>query len=232
MHRYDRLIKLIGAENHKKLLSSSVLVVGAGGLGSAVLAYLSGSGVGRIGISDGDLVELHNLDRQFIHANKVGMNKALSAKLFVETLNSDVVVEVFGGFEEIPVKKISEYDAVVSCVDSILLRHKINEVCFKTKTPLIHAAISGFEGELAVFDFRDKSPCYACIYPQIEAEENPVIPPVAGIVGSMQALETIKLLCGFKPLKDLLRMDFKNYELVKIKIAKRENCPVCSKTPL
>ncbi len=228
--RYLRQIEVIGKENQLKLLNSSVLVIGAGGLGSAAITYLAGAGVGRIGIADGDSVEVHNLDRQFIHAGKIGMNKAESARMFVESLNPDVEVRTHTNFSKDSVDMVKEYDVVVSCVDSLEVRHEINEVCFKLKKPLVHAAISGFDGELMVFDFRIKdTPCYSCIYPRdCRVRSNPVVAPVAGIAGSMQALETIKLLCGYGVTRDLLRMDFRHMEFFRISVSKREDCPVCS----
>jgi len=228
--RYPRQIEVIGKENQLKLLNSSVLVIGAGGLGSAAIAYLAGAGVGRMGIADGDVVEVHNLDRQFIHAGKTGMNKAKSAKIFVEILNPDVEVQTYANFSKELADIAKNYDVVVSCVDSLEVRHEINEVCFKLKKPLVHAAISGFDGELMVFDFREKdTPCYSCIYPRnCKVRGNPVVAPLAGIVGSMQALETIKLLCGYEITKDLLRMDFRHMEFFRISVSKRKDCPVCS----
>ena len=228
--RYLRQIEVIGKENQFKLLNSSALVIGAGGLGSAAIAYLAGAGVGRIGIADGDVVEVHNLDRQFIHAGKTGMNKAESARMFVESLNPDVEVRTYANFSKESAYMVKKYDVVVSCVDSLEARHEINEVCFKLKKPLVHAAISGFDGELMVFDFRIKdTPCYSCIYPRdCRAKFNPVVAPVAGIAGSMQALETIKLLCGYGVTRDLLRMDFRHMEFFRISVSKRKDCPVCS----
>ncbi len=231
MLRYLRQIEVIGVENQKKLSNSSVLVIGAGGLGSAVITYLACAGVGKIGVSDGDLVEIHNLDRQFIHAGKIGIKKSKSAEMFIKTLNPEVEIEIYDDFGKDKSLRISKYDLVVCCVDTIEDRHKINEVCFKNKKPMIHAAISGFEGELAVFDFRNSgSPCYECIYPRnIHSEKNSVVSPIAGIVGSMQALEAIKLICNFETLNHLLRMDFRYMEFLKISISKRKDCPVCSK---
>jgi adenylyltransferase/sulfurtransferase len=229
--RYSRQIEVIGRDNQLKLLKSSVLVVGAGGLGSAVIAYLAGAGVGMLGIADGDVVEVHNLDRQIVHAGKVGMIKAESAKIFVKNLNPDVKVVTHGYFNE--KLNVEKYDVVVSCVDSIETRHKINRVCFKSKKPLVHAAVSGFEGELMVFDFRngfrESSPCYRCVYPEnVEAQKNSVVSPVAGIVGSLQALETIKLICDYNITRELLRMDFRHMEFIRIKVSKKKGCPVCS----
>ncbi len=221
MERYSRQIRVIGEENQRKLMKSSVLVVGAGGLGSAVIAYLAGAGIGKLGIADGDIVEVSNLDRQIIHAGNIGMNKAESAKKFVEKLNPGIEVLTFGNFPF----DFSGFDVVVSCLDSFKARYALNDACLRKKIPLVHAAVSGFEGELMVFDF--KGPCYRCVYPEAKEIECPVVSPVAGIVGCMQALETIKLICGYDVTRDLLRMDFKAMEFIRIKVSRRKNC-ICS----
>ncbi len=228
--RYSRVLAVLGEEGLNKVRSSSVLVVGAGGLGSAVIAYLAGVGVGKLGIADEDAVEVHNLDRQVIHAGNVGMNKAESAKLFVEKLNPDVEVVTFGNISREDKKVVKEFDVVVSCVDTFASRYILNELCIKEKKPMVHGAIAGFEGELMVFDFREDCPCYRCVYPgNYEEREFPVVPPVAGAVGCMQATETVKLICGYEVTKDLLRIDFKYMEFLKVRVSKREDCPVCSR---
>ena len=225
--RYSRILAVLGEEGLNRIRKSSVLVAGAGGLGSAVIAYLAGVGVGKLGIADGDVVEVHNLDRQVIHAGNLGMNKAESAKLFVEKLNPDVEVVTFGNLGREDMDVVREFDVVVSCVDSFASRFALNELCVKAEKPMVHGAIAGFEGELMVF--LPGGPCYRCVYPgNYEERSFPVVPPVAGIVGSMQAVETIKLICGDGVTTDLLRMDFRYMEFLRVKVAKRDGCPVCS----
>jgi len=231
MFRYSRILSVLGEDGLKKIRDSSVLVTGAGGLGSAVIAYLAGCGVGKLGIADGDVVELHNLDRQIIHSGNLGKNKAESAKEFVERLNPDVDVLTFGELnEENGEHIIKNFDVIVSCVDSFAARFFLNDICLKERKPLVHGAIAGFEGELMVFDFRKEEwPCYRCIYPgKYEEKEFPALPPVAGAVGCLQAIETIKLICNLEVKPELLRIDFRYMEFVKLNVSKRKDC-ICSR---
>lgn len=225
--RYARQIDLIGEEGQKKLGKAKVLVVGAGGLGSAAIAYLAAAGIGKIGIADGDVVELHNLQRQIIHAGNLGMNKAESARLFVEKLNPEVEVEVYGNVTPDNVMELVEkYDVVVSCPDNLATRYLLNDACRIVKKPMIHAAIHGFEGEaMTIVD----SPCYRCVYPHAKSEIVPVIGPVAGFFGCVQAVEAIKLILGMDVLFGrLLRVDLRVMEFYEVEINSNPGCPTCS----
>ena len=226
--RYARQIKLIGEEGQKKLGKAKILVVGAGGLGSAVIAYLAAAGVGKMGIADGDVVELHNLQRQIIHASNLGMNKAESARLFVEKLNPEVEVEVYGNVTPDNVMElVGKYDVVVSCPDNLVTRYLLNDACRIAKKPMVHAAIHGFEGEAMTIV---GSPCYRCLYPHAKSEAAPaVIGPVAGFFGCIQAVEVIKFILGIDILSErLLRADLRVMEFYEIEIRPNPSCPVCS----
>ena len=235
--RYARQLIMpeIGGSGQLKLLESSVIVIGAGGLGSSAIQYLAGAGVGRIGIVDGDLVDITNLQRQTIHAGNLGMNKAESAASFVRKLNEDVEVKVY------PVKMTVEnvrdiirgYDVVLDCTDNFPSRYLINDACILEGIPLVHSAVLRFIGE--IMTILPDSACYRCVFP--EAPPPGVIPScqeagiagvTTGVFGVFQATEAIKLILGLGVLEnkmlyaDLLTMDF---DLIDIR--KDENCPAC-----
>jgi len=230
--RYIRQIPIIGEDGQKKLMKAKVLVVGAGGLGSPVIAYLAAAGIGRLGIVDGDVVEEHNLQRQIIHAGNVGMNKAESAKKFVEMLNPDVEVIAYP-FNIDPsnvLEIVREYDVVVSCPDNFSTRLLLNDACKILRKPMVHAAIFGFEGEaMTIVD----TPCYRCLYttfPKIEEEISTAIMGfTAGFFGCIQASEVIKIVLGKDVLKGrLLRVDLQTMEFFEIEVSTNPNCPICS----
>ena len=224
-------IEEVGKKGQDTLLNSKILVVGAGGLGSAVIEYLAAAGVGTIGIVDGDHVKLHNLQRQTIHAGKMGMNKAKSAMLFIKKLNPDVKVDTypFNLNANNASKIIEKYDVVVSCPDNIETRFIINENCVKLEKPMVHGAVYKFEGEVSSFI---KTPCYQCLYSGIknkDIEDKAIIGFTAGVIGCLQAAEAIKILLGLPTLKgELLRVDLKNMEFIKIKIKSNPSCKVCA----
>jgi len=229
--RYIRQIMIIGEEGQEKLSKAKVLVVGAGGLGSVVIAYLSAAGVGKLGIVDGDVVEEHNLQRQIIHAGNIGMNKAESAEKFVKNLNPDVDVISYP-FNLTPsnvIDIIKEYDIVVSCPDNLTTRYLLNDACRILGKPMVHAAIYGFEGEaMTIVD----TPCYRCIYPEAMpiSEQVPVMGFTAGFFGCIQCAETIKLILGKKDILKgkMLRVDLSTMEWTEIKVITNPKCPVCN----
>jgi len=231
MDRYLRQLELIGEEGQRKISKAKVLVVGAGGLGSPVIAYLAGAGVGKLGIADGDIVEEHNLQRQIIHAGKVGMNKAESAKEFVESINPDVEVVAypFHVTSENVEDLVKEYDIVVSCPDNFKTRLLLNDACIKFGKPMVHGAIYGFEGEIMTIT---GSPCYRCLYmsfPKVDASAIAVMGFTAGFFGCIQASETIKLILGMEVLEGkLFRGDLRSMEFFTIEIKPNPNCPTCS----
>ncbi len=232
MNRYIRQIPLIGEEGQERLMRAKVLVVGAGGLGSPVISYLAAAGIGKLGIVDGDVVEEHNLQRQVIHAGNVGMNKAESAKMFVERLNPDVEVEAYP-FDIDPsnvIEIVKDYDVVVSCPDNFKTRLLLNDACRILGKPLVHAAIFGFEGEATTIV---DTPCYRCLYatfPKVEeVKDTPVMGFTAGFFGCIQASETVKLILGMDVLKGrLFRGDLRTMEFFEIEVSTNPKCPVCS----
>jgi molybdopterin/thiamine biosynthesis adenylyltransferase len=236
--RYARQLIMpeIGGKGQVKLLKSKAIVVGAGGLGSAAIQYLAGAGVGKIGIVDGDSVDITNLQRQTIHAGNLGMNKAESAAKFVKTLNPDVEVEVYP--ENVNVNNvrdiIREYDVVVDCTDNFPSRFLLNDACVMEKIPLVHSAVLRFIGE--IMTIVPDSACYRCVFPEApppgsvpSCQEAGIAGVATGIFGVMQATEAIKLILGLEILENkMLYADLLTMEFDLIDIRKDRNCPVCS----
>lgn len=205
IERYSRHILLpeIGGLGQKKLLSSKVLVIGAGGLGSPLLLYLAAAGIGTIGLIDDDVVELSNLQRQILHNEKtIGKKKTMSAVKLLNSLNSDVKIHPYT--ERLTSKNaekiIALYDIVADGSDNFLTRLLVNDICFKTRKTLVSAAVLRFGGQLATFKSHS-GPCYRCLYPEVHDQddipncgESGIIGSMAGIMGSLQATEVIKEL--------------------------------------
>uniref|UniRef100_A0A7J3TJH4 HesA/MoeB/ThiF family protein n=1 Tax=Geoglobus ahangari TaxID=113653 RepID=A0A7J3TJH4_9EURY len=234
MERYSRQIKIpeVGVEGQEKLLKSKVLIIGAGGLGSSAIQFLAAAGIGRLGIVDYDRVDTSNLQRQTIHARKVGLNKAVSAKIFVKDLNEDVKVDVYPKrIEEIP-EIIKKYDIVLDCTDNLKSKFFINDLCVRYSTPYVHASAVGFMGEIMTV-IPKTTACYRCVFKTIPkeaitSEEFGVISAAPGVIGAMQALEAIKYLLGLNLITNrLLYMDFLSTEFVDIRVERDPNCPVC-----
>lgn len=201
--RYARqlMLKEVGEEGQKKLNAAKVLVVGAGGLGSPVLLYLAGAGVGTIGIVDADVVSLTNLQRQVLYTeDEIGKSKVLCAKHRIEQLNADITINTYqlrldeDNADEI----ISRYDLVLSCVDNFSTRKLLCNVCNKQDKILIHAAVVDFQFEIAVFAPHAKVD-YNALYADYQDDEmkvTPILGTTAGMAGLMQATEAIKIICG------------------------------------
>lgn len=203
LFRYSRQIVLreVGVNGQKILRDSSALVVGLGGLGSAAALYLAGAGIGKLMLCDRDRVDASNLHRQILYTQAdVGRFKIEAARERLAAQNPDVALEVLApeGIEA----AIKKADVVLDCTDNFPSRFALNEFCAKARKPLVSGAAIRFEGQIAVFDLRRAdSPCYACLYPntgetQETCEEAGILGPVAGVVGSMQALAALKLLLG------------------------------------
>ncbi len=238
--RYARQIIMpeIGVKGQRKLLESSVLVVGAGGLGSPAIQYLAGAGVGRIGIADGDNVDISNLQRQTIHAGNLGKNKAESAKEFVEKLNPDVEVEVYP-FHLDPenVREIVKgYDVVLDCTDNFVSRFLLNDACVIEGVPLVHAAVLRFEGEIMTI-VPSESACYRCVFSHAPppgsvptCQEAGVVGATVGTLGTLQAIEAIKLLLGIGEVltSRMLHIDLLTMDFTELKLKKNPDCPICS----
>ena len=243
LERYGRHILLpeIDFQGQQKLLKSHVLVVGIGGLGSPASIYLASSGIGNLTLCDFDNVELSNLQRQIIHTeNNLYINKAHSAKSFISSINSNTNVNIID--KKLNENKFDSYvktnsvNAILDCSDNFQTRYSVNKVAFKNKIPLISGSAIRFEGQLAVFDFRDINvACYECLFPdngeenELRCADHGILAPVVGIIGVMQSLETIKLLLDISPTKNKLKMfDGKNNEWKTIKFKKDKKCPICS----
>lgn len=241
--RYSRHILLpeIGIEGQQKLSDAHALIIGAGGLGSPVALFLAASGVGTITLCDNDSVDLTNLQRQIAHrTTSIGKTKVTSAKETLAEINPEVnVVTLIERADEIRLAELAQQaDVVVDCSDNFPTRYALNRVCHRLKKPLVSGAATRFDGQVSVFDFRrDDTPCYECLYPErMESEETRcavlgIFAPLVGIVGSMQAAETLKLLmniettlCGRLLILNALNMDIRT-----LKLSKDADCAVCRK---
>ncbi len=238
--RYSRQILLpeVGVRGQQKLLDSGVLVVGLGGLGSPATMYLAASGVGRLVIADDDCVELSNLQRQIIHvADAVGRHKTDSARRTLRSLNPEVSVETVCARLDagtLPAQ-VARVDVVVDGCDNFETRHAVNRACVEAGTPLVSGAVVRMEGQVAVFAPASGGPCYECLYADGAAADEAcvqsgILAPVAGVVGAVQAVETIKLLLGVgEPLLGrLLLFDGARMEWRTVTVPRDPACPVCS----
>lgn len=214
--RYDRQLLLpeVGAEGQEKLSHARVLLVGVGGLGSPVALYLAGAGVGTLGLIDGDTVSTSNLQRQVLYTESdVGKPKVQCAARRLQALNSTVAIEEHPGrlTAENARLLISRYDLVVDCCDNFATRFLIDDTCAELHKPFVHGAIRAFDGQVAVFNHPYGHSRYRTLYPdeqQLLALPSPpkgVLGVTPGIVGTVQASETVKLICGIgTPLIDRL----------------------------
>jgi len=241
--RYSRHIMLpqMDVEGQQRLLNASVLLVGAGGLGSSAAQYLAASGIGELHINDFDHVDESNLQRQIIHREaNIGMNKAESARQRLHEINSACRIHSYPNkLDASAIADIIEnVDCVVDGSDNFATRFMLNELCVRKRKPLVSGAAIRLEGQLSVFDSRDPlSPCYRCLYQEqgeIEqtCSENGILAPVVGAIGCLQAVETIKVLSGVgKPLIGrLLLFDAYSMEWRQLNLKKDPNCPVCQST--
>jgi len=238
--RYSRqiMLPLCDIEGQQKLINAGVLVVGAGGLGSPVSMYLAAAGVGTITIYDDDSVDLSNLQRQIAHHTAdIGTDKVISTRLTLNQLNPDVNVvavkqRLSGDQLDREVKKA---DIVLDCSDNFATRFAINSACVKHQTPLVSGAAIRFEGQVSVFTpGKNDSPCYNCLYSnegeeQLNCSTNGVIAPITGIIGSIQALEAIKLIMaiGETLTGRLVLIDGLTMTINTMKLRKNPNCPTC-----
>ncbi len=238
--RYARQIRLakIGEKGQQKLLDSSVLIIGMGGLGSPAALYLAAAGIGKLIISDFDQVEDSNLQRQIIHKSRdIGELKAFSAKRSIAEINPDCDVEALDW--QLDEEELEAYaqkaDLILDCSDNFPTRFMINRVSVKTATPLVSAAAIRMEGQLASYLPGSGGPCYQCLYKEeYETTETcameGVLSPVVGVIGTMQALQAILLLLGETENINgkLLLFDGLNMEWQSVRVPKNPNCPVCS----
>ena len=239
--RYSRhtLLPAIGVQGQERLLAARVFMVGAGGLGSPIAMYLASAGVGHLVIADFDHVDLSNLQRQILHGMAdLGQDKVISARETIAALNPDVTVTPLNWApegEELA-EQIQLADVVVDASDNFETRFELNRYCVKHKTPLVSGAAVRFEGQVSVFDARQAdSPCYRCLYSDASSEGEAcsqvgVLAPLLGIIGSVQAVETIKLIVGMGEslAGRVLMLDSMNMEWRSLKLRKDSRCPVCS----
>jgi len=240
--RYSRQIMLpsIGVEGQQRLLDSHVLIVGLGGLGAPVAMYLAAAGVGRLTLADFDKVDLTNLQRQIIHGTEdIGQAKVVSAKQSLEEINPEVEIECLDTLldERILEEQVEKADAVVDCTDNFLTRFAINAASVATGTPLVSGAAIRLEGQVTVFSGRKGGPCYQCLSPadghaDETCSENGVLAPVVGVIGSIQATETLKVLTGAGESLTgrLLLFDALHMEWRSLKLSSDPGCPVCGIT--
>ncbi|OGJ84774.1 MAG: adenylyltransferase [Candidatus Raymondbacteria bacterium RifOxyA12_full_50_37] len=243
LRRYERNIAVadIGREGQELLKRASVLVIGAGGLGSAVLQYLAAAGIGRIGIADRDLVDLSNLQRQVIHAAAdLERPKVESAKDKIQALNSNVVVTTH--MEKVTRENarslVSEYDFITDCTDNFEAKFLINDACVRERKPFSHCGVVHFIGQ--ALTYVPGSACYRCVFsaPPVEgsvptSREAGIIGAVAGLFGTIQALEAIKYLVGSGTLlkNRMLIVDTRECDFRTVRIAKDPGCSACGRAP-
>ncbi len=239
--RYSRhlLLEEFGIEAQQRLASSHALIVGAGGLGCPAALYLAASGIGRITIADGDKVDATNLQRQILYRDKtVGAPKAAAAREALREINPQVEVVALGERLEGAALEhlVAGADVVLDCTDNFATRHALNRACVNASKPLVSGAAIRFDGQLAVFDLRcADSPCYSCLFPEsAEAEDvgcsvMGVFSPLTGTIGTLQAAEAIKLLCGIGESLDgrLQMFDALHAEWRTVRVPKDPACPIC-----
>ena len=242
--RYSRhfLLPEVGEEGQAKLLQAKVLMVGAGGLGSPSAYYLAAAGVGTLGIIDNDVVDLSNLQRQILHTNdRIGMPKTESAKLTIQALNPDVRVIPYQQklTSQNIMEIIKDYDIIVDGCDNFPTRYLVNDACVLTKKPNVHGSIFQFEGQASVF-YPGKGPCYRCLYPEPppadmapSCQEAGVLGVLPGLIGVIQALETIKLILGKGDtlVGRLLCFNTLTMEINTLKLMADPACPMCGEKP-
>lgn len=240
--RYSRHILLdeIGIEGQQRIRNAKVLIIGAGGLGCPAALYLASAGVGHLVIADADTVDLTNLQRQVLHLpSRVGHKKVASAGDALMQLNADVGLTLLD--QRLSEAELNQWvptvDVVLDCSDNFVTRHSVNRACVAHVRPLVSGAAIRFDGQLAVFDPRNHlSPCYHCLFPEgedvteVRCSTMGVFAPLTGVIGTLQALETLKLLCGSgTPAHgSLLLFDALSSGFQRIKVRRDDACPVCA----
>jgi molybdopterin/thiamine biosynthesis adenylyltransferase len=244
MKRYARhiVLKKIGVKGQRKLLDARVLVAGAGGLGSPAALYMAAAGIGTIGIADGDVVELSNLQRQIMYsAADVGMEKTRSAAEAIRGLNSDVSVNIYDTFlsSQNIMEIIDPYDFILDCTDNVSSKFLINDACVIAEKPFVHAGIGSFYGQIMTYA-PGAAPCCRCVFGDPDEADDAqrrrggVIGAVCGVIGSLQAMEAIKYIIGIGDLLSgrILTYDALTAEFRTLKTSGRvDDCPVCGTNP-
>ncbi|WP_435951648.1 HesA/MoeB/ThiF family protein [Dryocola sp. BD626] len=235
--RYGRqlLLEDVAVEGQEKLLASRVLIVGLGGLGSPAALYLAGAGVGTLMLADDDHVHISNLQRQILFTSQdIDRPKARAARRHLERLNPDIKLEAIAQrlSGEALAQAVKSVDVVLDCSDNMATRQAVNAACVANDRPLISASGVGFGGQLMVLTPPWASGCYRCIWPdEQEPERNcrtaGVLGPVVGVMGTLQALEAIKLLTGMVPASGLRLFDARHHSWRTLVMQKSSGCPVC-----
>lgn len=240
LQRYSRQLLLndFDVAGQERLLRSRVLVVGLGGLGCPAALYLAAAGVGTLLLADGDDVESSNLQRQIAHGEAdIGCNKAVSAAAAIVAVNPGVAVETIPRHlaeADLP-ELVRRTDLVVDATDNYPARFALNRACIAAAVPLVSAAAVRTEGQLSVFDPHRGGPCYRCLYPDtgdltaLSCSESGVLAPVVGVLGSLQAVEALKILADYgEPLRGkLLVLDLRTMDIRQLVLAPRPGCPDC-----
>ena len=245
VERYSRHILLseVGPRGQARLRASKVLVVGAGGLGSPALLYLASAGVGQITIIDDDKVDLSNLQRQVVHANKdIGVAKADSAKATLESINPQIKVDAINA--RLNASNIADvikgHDVVLDGSDNFSTRYLINDACYLARIPLISGAVLRFEGTLSTFTYNENTACYRCVFPEAPppgavptCQEAGVLGAVVGVVGALQAVEAVKLITRSGDLLEnqMLRYDALKAGFSSFNISHDKDCALCGESP-
>ncbi len=240
MLRYNRQIILRGFDfdGQEKLKASNVLVIGLGGLGCAATQYLAAAGIGHLTLVDFDTVSLSNLQRQTLHRDAtIGQPKVDSAKAQLVAINPHIQIDTIGAQLDDPElnELVQRHDVVLDCTDNVAIREQLNCICLKHKTPFVSGAAIRMEGQLSVFTYEDGMPCYHCLSRlfgdnSLTCVEAGVMAPLVGTIGTLEAMETIKLLTQYGTvttgkvlLFDAMTLDFRQF-----KLNKDPNCEVCS----
>jgi adenylyltransferase/sulfurtransferase len=241
LERYSRqlLIPEFDFQGQQKLIDSTVLIVGLGGLGCPAALYLAAAGVGNLVLADGDVVELNNLQRQIGHGTSdIGSNKAHSLAASIAALNPEVSTTVIPSMlDQTELKDLTEgVDLVIDATDNYPIRYTLNRACIDAGLPLVSAAAVRTEGQISVFDPTKGGPCYRCLYPlegsetALSCSESGVMAPVVGVIGSLLSMEAIKVLSGFgKSLRGyLLILDLATMDIRRLALPPKADCPDCS----
>jgi len=241
--RYGRHILLpeIGIEGQERLLRSRVLIIGLGGLGSPAALYLAASGVGQLTLCDHDMVDVSNLQRQIIHrTSSVGQAKVVSAKATLQEINPEVecvALEVRADEKQLH-ELVGKADVVLDCSDNFDTRYAVNRACLKLRKPLVSGAAIQYDGQVAVFDFRKaETPCYNCLFPEegqaadLRCATTGVFAPLTGIIGTLQAAESLKLAMGMEQglVGKLLTINALEMNIMRSNLSKDPSCSACGR---